>query len=227
MTDAQAGRPGPVTESDAGLRGKVLVIDIWGTWCPACQQALPHLVLEPVAGLIGAAVGTALGSPGNPVVCLTGDGSFLMTMGELETVVRLGLPMVVVVYNDDQYEYDTVGLPFLRELVVVVMGADGAVPLIFKRMGERPEVLISHLLYKGTVAQTSPLDPKYVELISMAVHVGDIRTCVLHPASSTHRQLSAEEQIAANIRPEAIRLSTGLEDVRDLIEDLDTALNKA
>jgi len=45
----------------------------------------------------------------------------------------------------------------------------GRVPLIFKRMNERPEVLISHLLYKGTVAQTSPLDPKYVELISMAV----------------------------------------------------------
>jgi AhpD family alkylhydroperoxidase len=45
----------------------------------------------------------------------------------------------------------------------------GKVPLIFKRMGERPEVLISHLLYKGTVAETSPLDPKYVELISMAV----------------------------------------------------------
>ena len=45
----------------------------------------------------------------------------------------------------------------------------GKVPLVFRRMGERPEVLISHLLYKGTVAQTSPLDPKYVELISMAV----------------------------------------------------------
>ena len=45
----------------------------------------------------------------------------------------------------------------------------GRVPLVFKRMGERPEVLISHLLYKGTVAQTSPLDPKFVELISMAV----------------------------------------------------------
>jgi len=45
----------------------------------------------------------------------------------------------------------------------------GRVPLIFKRMGERPEVLISHLLYKGTVAQTSPLDPKYVELISLGV----------------------------------------------------------
>ena len=45
----------------------------------------------------------------------------------------------------------------------------GRIPLIYKRMGERPEVLISHLLYKSTVAETSPLDPKYVELISMAV----------------------------------------------------------
>jgi O-acetylhomoserine (thiol)-lyase len=66
-----------------------------------------------------------------------------------------------------------------------------------------------------------------IELISLVVHVGDIRTCALHPASSTHRQLSAEEQMASNIRPEAIRLSTGLEDIQDLIEDLDTALNKA
>jgi AhpD family alkylhydroperoxidase len=45
----------------------------------------------------------------------------------------------------------------------------GKIPLIFKRMGERPEVLISHLLYKGTVTETSPLDPKFVELICMAV----------------------------------------------------------
>jgi AhpD family alkylhydroperoxidase len=45
----------------------------------------------------------------------------------------------------------------------------GRTPLIFKRMAERPEVLISHLLYKGTVTQTSAINPKYVELISMAV----------------------------------------------------------
>jgi AhpD family alkylhydroperoxidase len=45
----------------------------------------------------------------------------------------------------------------------------GKIPLIFRRMGERPEVLISHLLYKGTVTETSPLDPKFVELICMAV----------------------------------------------------------
>lgn len=45
----------------------------------------------------------------------------------------------------------------------------GRTPLIFKRMAERPEVLISHLLYKASVAETSSLDPKYVELISVAV----------------------------------------------------------
>lgn len=45
----------------------------------------------------------------------------------------------------------------------------GRAPLIFKRMAERPEVLISHLLYKGTVTRTSSMEPKYVELISMAV----------------------------------------------------------
>jgi AhpD family alkylhydroperoxidase len=45
----------------------------------------------------------------------------------------------------------------------------GHIPLIFKRMSERPEVLISHLMYKGSVAETSSLDPKYVELISLAV----------------------------------------------------------
>jgi AhpD family alkylhydroperoxidase len=45
----------------------------------------------------------------------------------------------------------------------------GVVPLIFKRMAERPEVLLFHLLYKGAVAETSSIDPKYVELISLAV----------------------------------------------------------
>jgi AhpD family alkylhydroperoxidase len=56
-----------------------------------------------------------------------------------------------------------------EEWLKIVEADYGKVPLIFRRMGERPEVLISHLLYKGTVTETSPLDPKYVELISMAV----------------------------------------------------------
>lgn len=65
-----------------------------------------------------------------------------------------------------------------------------------------------------------------LELCSIVVHVGDIHTSVLHPASTTHRQLSEEAQRAAGIDPGLIRLSVGLEDADDIIADLDQALNK-
>lgn len=64
-----------------------------------------------------------------------------------------------------------------------------------------------------------------LELISLQVHVADIRTCVLHPASSTHRQLSDEQLQQAGITPGLIRLSVGLEDIEDIIADLDKALS--
>ncbi len=56
------------------------------------------------------------------------------------------------------------------------------------------------------------------------VHVADIRTCVLHPASETHRQLTDEQLVAAGIEPGLVRLSVGLENVKDIIADLDQAL---
>ena len=56
------------------------------------------------------------------------------------------------------------------------------------------------------------------------VHVADIRTCVLHPASSTHRQLTDEQLDAAGIAPGLIRLSVGLENIDDILEDLAQAL---
>jgi len=65
----------------------------------------------------------------------------------------------------------------------------GHAPLIFKRMAERPEVLISHLLYKGSVTRTSSLDPKYVELISMAV--GATLRC--RHCTSYHMQAAAKK----------------------------------
>ena len=65
-----------------------------------------------------------------------------------------------------------------------------------------------------------------LELCSVVVHVGDIHTSVLHPASTTHRQLSEEAQLAAGIDPGLIRLSVGLENVDDIVADLDQALNK-
>jgi len=65
---------------------------------------------------------------------------------------------------------------------------------------------------------------KKLELTSIVVHVGDVRTCVLHPASSTHRQMSEEDQISAGIRPELIRVSVGIEDIEDIKADFDQAL---
>jgi len=63
-------------------------------------------------------------------------------------------------------------------------------------------------------------------LASNEVHVADIRTCVLHPASETHRQLSDEQLIAAGIHPGMVRISIGLEHVDDILEDLEQALAK-
>jgi O-acetylhomoserine (thiol)-lyase len=66
-----------------------------------------------------------------------------------------------------------------------------------------------------------------VELWSHLANVGDTRSLILHPASTTHRQLSDEERVAAGAGPEVIRLSVGIEDAADLVADLDQALNAA
>ncbi|MDX9871884.1 MAG: O-acetylhomoserine aminocarboxypropyltransferase/cysteine synthase [Clostridia bacterium] len=65
-----------------------------------------------------------------------------------------------------------------------------------------------------------------LKLASIEVHVADIRTCVLHPASATHRQLTEEQLLAAGINPGMIRLSVGLENVEDIIEDIEQSLSK-
>lgn len=67
---------------------------------------------------------------------------------------------------------------------------------------------------------------KNLKLASIVVHVGDIRTSVLHPASTTHRQLSEEAQLAGGIKPELIRVSVGCEAIEDIIADFDQALNQ-
>ena len=65
-----------------------------------------------------------------------------------------------------------------------------------------------------------------LNLASNEVHVADIRTCVLHPASTTHRQLSDDQLAAAGITPGMIRLSVGLEHVDDILDDIKQALEK-
>ncbi len=63
-----------------------------------------------------------------------------------------------------------------------------------------------------------------VDLWSYLANVGDTRSLILHPASTTHRQLTDEERTAAGAGPDVIRLSVGIEDAADLIADLNQAL---
>lgn len=65
-----------------------------------------------------------------------------------------------------------------------------------------------------------------LKMIAIVTHVADARSCVLHPASHTHRQLTDEQLKAAGIAPDLIRLSVGIEDINDIIGDIEQALNQ-
>jgi len=66
-----------------------------------------------------------------------------------------------------------------------------------------------------------------LKLVRRLVNIGDAKSLACHPASTTHRQMSAEEQLKAGVRPETIRLSIGIEHVLDIVGDLDQALRAA
>lgn len=65
-----------------------------------------------------------------------------------------------------------------------------------------------------------------LNFVAIVTHVADARTCVLHPASHTHRQMSDEQLLEAGVAPDLIRLSVGIEDVEDILADLEQALKK-
>ena len=75
-------------------------------------------------------------------------------------------------------------------------------------------------------AEAGKMLPEYLNLTALVVHLGDVRTSLLHPASTTHRQLTEEQQIASGVTPDLIRVSVGIENIEDIIEDFDTALSK-
>ena len=74
----------------------------------------------------------------------------------------------------------------------------------------------------GRAAATKFMDS--LKLAAVVTHVADARTCVLHPASTTHRQLSDEQLVEAGVSPDLIRLSVGIEDAEDIIADIEQAL---
>ena len=66
-----------------------------------------------------------------------------------------------------------------------------------------------------------------LELFSLVANIGDAKSLVIHPASTTHQQLSVEEQAETGVTPELVRLSVGIEDIRDILADLDQAIEAA
>jgi O-acetylhomoserine (thiol)-lyase len=66
-----------------------------------------------------------------------------------------------------------------------------------------------------------------LNLISLLANIGDAKSLAIHPASTTHQQLTAEEQLSTGVTPDFVRLSIGIEDINDILEDLDQALKKA
>lgn len=84
--------------------------------------------------------------------------------------------------------------------------------------------VVSFGIKGGREAATKFMDA--LELASVVTHVADLRTCVLHPASTTHRQLSDQQLIEAGVSPDLIRLSVGIENSEDILEDIQNALSK-
>src|SRR5580698_9173702 len=66
-----------------------------------------------------------------------------------------------------------------------------------------------------------------LKLFSLLANIGDAKSLVIHPASTTHQQLNSEEQLSTGVSPELVRLSVGIEDVRDIVADLDQAIETA
>jgi O-acetylhomoserine (thiol)-lyase len=98
-------------------------------------------------------------------------------------------------------------------------------PLVQKYLGGNASSLFTFGIKGGMEAGKAFYDA--LNLITRLVNIGDAKSLACHPASTTHRQMSAEQQRVAGVLPEAIRLSIGIEHVADIIEDIDQALAKA
>jgi O-acetylhomoserine (thiol)-lyase len=97
--------------------------------------------------------------------------------------------------------------------------------LMQKYLGGRPCSLVTFGVRGGYKAAMKFHDA--LQLVTRLVNLGDAKSLACHPASTTHRQMSAEEQRRAGVRPEMIRLSVGIEHIDDILADLDQALHAA
>ncbi len=98
-------------------------------------------------------------------------------------------------------------------------------PLVDKYLGGRASGILSFGIKGGVEAGGRFIDA--LQLVTRLVNIGDAKSLACHPASTTHRQLSPEEQLKAGVRPELIRLSIGIEHIDDILADIDQALQAA
>lgn len=143
--------------------------------------------------------------------------AFLLNIGLETLAIRMKQhgenAMITATYLKEQPEVEFIHYPGLKDdpyhalaQKYLPKGCCGVISFSIKGGRERAASFIDHL-----------------KMISLEVHVADIRTCVLHPASSTHRQLSDEQLVNCGITPGLIRLSCGIEAIEDILEDLKQA----
>ncbi|MBP5268151.1 MAG: O-acetylhomoserine aminocarboxypropyltransferase/cysteine synthase, partial [Ruminococcus sp.] len=145
------------------------------------------------------------------------NSSFLLNLG-LETLpVRMKQYVenakIVAEYLNNNDKVESVFYPGLE--------GNKYYPLVQKYLPLGASGVISFSIKGGRPVAVKFMDS--LKLASNEVHVADIRTCVLHPASATHRQLTEEQLVAAGIDGGMIRFSVGLENVEDILDDLKQA----
>ena len=86
--------------------------------------------------------------------------------------------------------------------------------------------LINTAFEPGNARKAAENFMKHLKIAAIETHVADARTCCLHPASATHRQMNDQELKEAGVQPDLIRFSVGIENIDDIIEDIAQALEK-
>lgn len=150
-------------------------------------------------------------------ICLSPFNAFLLNLGTETLAVRMERhsqnALAVAKHLENHPKIEWIRYPFLES------SASHANAKKYMKSGSG---VVTFGVKGGAAEGKRFID--HLELTALIVHVGDIRTCALHPASMTHRQLSDEAQKEAGITPNLIRFSVGLEHIDDILEDLDRAL---
>ncbi|MCX4274903.1 MAG: O-acetylhomoserine aminocarboxypropyltransferase/cysteine synthase [Candidatus Gastranaerophilales bacterium] len=148
----------------------------------------------------------------------SGNSGFLLNLG-LETLgIRMekycSNALKVAEYFENTGKFESVNYPGLK--------SSKYYDLALKYLPKGQSGVISLVIKGGYDAAVKFMDG--LKMASNEVHVADIRTCVLHPASATHRQLTEEQLLTCGINPGTVRFSVGLEDADDIIADIEQSL---